>query len=146
VVARTTPNVRAPGIRAAGEKHPQDGDSHRRLIAKTVATPEDFNAGIIDRYLLAVAAHELELYAEAITLLDAALSAGLGDEYASRAERLRAICAVKSVSEILKTRCLPAVPCAREAGCDAFATAFAVLVRLADQRDPTLLLISRISS
>ena len=96
VVARTTPNVRAPGIRAAGEKHPQDGDSHRRLIAKTVATPEDFNAGIIDRYLLAVAAHELELYAEAITLLDAALSAGLGDEYASRAERLRAICAVKA--------------------------------------------------
>lgn len=95
-VAPAVPKARGRRTRTAGGQHPQGGESHRQLIAKTIANPEGFLGGVIDRYLLAVAAHELELYADAMALLDAALSAGLEDNYASRAEQLRAICAVKA--------------------------------------------------
>jgi hypothetical protein len=95
-VAPTIPNAHGLRSGAAGGYPVQEGDSYRQLIAKTIASPEEFLGGVIDRYLLAVAAHELELYTDAMSLLDAALSAGLDDEYVSRAEQLRAICAVKA--------------------------------------------------
>lgn len=72
------------------------GAMQRRHIARAAAQTDHSRVGIIDRYLLAVAAHELELYAEAMALIDTALAAGLDGEFADRAQQLRSVCAAKA--------------------------------------------------
>ena len=53
----------------------------------------------LEMYLLAVIAYELESHAEAVMLLDSAIAGRLADEYRSKAENLRHVCAVKAESD-----------------------------------------------
>jgi hypothetical protein len=89
---RTSPSVLA-AVRAAAR---HAGGTQRSYIVRALVESEHPHIGVTDRYLLAVVAHELGLYLDAMRLIDGALISGLEGDFRFRAEQLREVCAVKA--------------------------------------------------